>query len=56
MRAAGTPLSALRLAAPPGVDEVAFTGFTDVGRLIVRGKSPNAVFDDAEVKAVTTRL
>lgn len=58
------------LAAHSGVDEVAFTGSAEVGRLIVRaaagnlkkvtlelgGKSPHAVFDDAEVKAVTTRL
>ncbi|MFC5827349.1 aldehyde dehydrogenase family protein [Nonomuraea insulae] len=50
------------LAAHDGVDKVAFTGSTEVGRLIVRaaagnlkkvslelgGKSPNIVFDDAD--------
>ncbi|NUP02364.1 MAG: aldehyde dehydrogenase family protein [Streptomyces sp.] len=50
------------LAAHPGVDKVAFTGSTEVGKLIVRaaagnlkkvtlelgGKSPNIVFDDAD--------
>ena len=55
-----------RLAAHPGVDKVAFTGSTEVGRLIVRaaagnlkkvslelgGKSPNIVFDDADPAAV----
>ncbi|MFB9834279.1 aldehyde dehydrogenase family protein [Actinoallomurus acaciae] len=54
------------LAAHPGVDKVAFTGSTEVGRLIVQaaagnlkkvtlelgGKSPNVVFDDAEADAV----
>jgi len=53
------------LAAHPGVDKVAFTGSTEVGRLIVKaaagnlkkvslelgGKSPNVVFDDADVDA-----
>ncbi|MEJ2083152.1 MAG: aldehyde dehydrogenase family protein, partial [Acidobacteriota bacterium] len=53
------------LAAHPGVDKVAFTGSTEVGRLIVRaasndlkkvtlelgGKSPNVVFDDADLEA-----
>jgi phenylacetaldehyde dehydrogenase len=55
-----------RLAAHPGVDKVAFTGSTEVGRLIVQaaagnlkkvslelgGKSPNIVFDDADAAAV----
>src|SRR5580693_9071890 len=54
------------LAAHPLVDKVAFTGSTEVGRLIVQaaagnlkkvslelgGKSPNIVFDDAEDNAV----
>jgi phenylacetaldehyde dehydrogenase len=54
------------LAAHPAVDKVAFTGSTDVGRLIVHaaagnlkkvslelgGKSPNIVFADAEDRAV----
>ncbi len=54
------------LAAHPGVDKVAFTGSTDVGKLIVHaaagnlkkvslelgGKSPNIVFADAEDRAV----
>jgi aldehyde dehydrogenase (NAD+) len=49
----------------PGVDKVAFTGSTEVGRLIMSecaktnkrvtlelgGKSPNIVFDDADVEA-----
>jgi phenylacetaldehyde dehydrogenase len=53
------------LAAHPGVDKVAFTGSTDVGRLIVQaasrdlkkvslelgGKSPNIILDDADVDA-----
>ncbi|MBL8265399.1 aldehyde dehydrogenase family protein [Steroidobacter sp.] len=53
------------LAAHPGVDKVAFTGSTEVGRLIVKaaahdlkkvtlelgGKSPNIVLDDADVEA-----
>jgi phenylacetaldehyde dehydrogenase len=52
------------LAAHPDVDKIAFTGSTEVGKLIVQaaagnlkkvslelgGKSPNIVFDDAEVK------
>ena len=52
------------LAAHPGVDKVAFTGSTEVGRLIVRaaandlkkvslelgGKSPNIVFKDADLE------
>jgi len=51
------------LAAHPGVDKVAFTGSTEVGKLIVHaaagnlkkvslelgGKSPNIVFQDAEI-------
>jgi phenylacetaldehyde dehydrogenase len=55
-----------RLAAHPDVDKVAFTGSTEVGRLIVQaaagnlkkvslelgGKSPNIVFDDADSSAV----
>ncbi len=54
------------LAAHDGVDKVAFTGSTEVGKLIVQaaagnlkkltlelgGKSPNIVFDDAEDSAV----
>ena len=54
------------LAAHPGVDKVAFTGSTDVGKLIVHaaagnlkkvspelgGKSPNIVFSDADSSAV----
>ena len=53
------------LAAHPGVDKVAFTGSTEVGKLIVQaaandlkkvslelgGKSPNIVFKDADVDA-----
>lgn len=53
------------LAAHPGIDKVAFTGSTEVGRLIVRaasndlkkvtlelgGKSPNVVFGDADIKS-----
>lgn len=53
------------LAAHPGVDKIAFTGSTEVGRSIVRaaagnlkrvslelgGKSPNIVLDDADVDA-----
>jgi phenylacetaldehyde dehydrogenase len=52
------------LAAHPDVDKIAFTGSTEVGKLIVQaaadnlkkvtlelgGKSPNIVFDDADVK------
>src|SRR4051812_22874334 len=55
------------LAAYPGVDKIAFTGSTEVGRLIVHaaagnlkkvtlelgGKSPNIVFEDADVKQAT---
>jgi phenylacetaldehyde dehydrogenase len=51
------------LAAHPGVDKVAFTGSTEVGRLIVQaasrdlrkvslelgGKSPNIILDDADI-------
>ena len=54
------------LAAHPDVDKVAFTGSTEVGKLIVQaaagnlkkvslelgGKSPNIVFDDADAGAV----
>jgi phenylacetaldehyde dehydrogenase len=54
------------LAAHPDVDKVAFTGSTDVGKLIVHaaagnlkkvslelgGKSPNIVFEDAEDSAI----
>jgi phenylacetaldehyde dehydrogenase len=54
------------LAAHPDVDKVAFTGSTEVGKLIVQaatgnlkkvslelgGKSPNIVFDDAEAGAI----
>ena len=53
------------LAAHPDVDKVAFTGSTEVGKLIVQaaagnlkkvslelgGKSPNIVFDDADMQA-----
>ena len=52
------------MASHPDVDKIAFTGSTEVGKLIVQaaagnlkkvslelgGKSPNIVFDDAEVK------
>jgi phenylacetaldehyde dehydrogenase len=52
------------LAAHPGVDKIAFTGSTEVGKLIVKaaardlkkvslelgGKSPNIVFDDADLE------
>jgi phenylacetaldehyde dehydrogenase len=54
------------LVAHPGVDKVAFTGSTEVGKLILQaaagnlkkvslelgGKSPNIVFDDADTGAV----
>jgi phenylacetaldehyde dehydrogenase len=54
------------LAAHPDVDKVAFTGSTELGKLIVQaavgnlkkvslelgGKSPNIVFDDADAAAV----
>jgi acyl-CoA reductase-like NAD-dependent aldehyde dehydrogenase len=53
------------LAAHPMVDKIAFTGSTEVGKLIVQaagnlkkvtlelgGKSPNIVFDDASPEAV----
>jgi len=53
------------LAAHPGVDKVAFTGSTEVGKLIIQaaagnlkkvslelgGKSPNVIFDDADMDA-----
>jgi len=53
------------LASHPGVSKVAFTGSTDVGRLIVQaasrdlrkvslelgGKSPNIILDDADIDA-----
>jgi phenylacetaldehyde dehydrogenase len=53
------------LAAHPKVDKIAFTGSTEVGKLIVQaaagnlkkvslelgGKSPNLVFDDADIEA-----
>ena len=55
------------LAAHPDVDKIAFTGSTEVGKLIVQaaagnlkkvtlelgGKSPNIVFDDADLKHAT---
>jgi len=55
------------LAAHPGVDKVSFTGGTDTGRLVAQaaganitrlslelgGKSPNIVFDDADMEAAT---
>lgn len=51
----------------PGVDKVAFTGSTEVGKIIARaatgnlkkvslelgGKSPNVIFDDADIQAAT---
>ena len=54
------------IAAHPDVDKVAFTGSTEVGRLIIQaaagnlkkvslelgGKSPNVVFDDADMEKV----
>jgi len=53
------------LAAHPGVDKIAFTGSTEVGKLIVKaatgnlkkvslelgGKSPNIIFSDADIDA-----
>jgi phenylacetaldehyde dehydrogenase len=58
------------IAAHPGVDKVAFTGSTEVGREIVRaashnlkkvslelgGKSPMIVFDDVEVESIVPGL
>ncbi|MEN8374478.1 MAG: aldehyde dehydrogenase family protein [Gemmatimonadota bacterium] len=55
------------LVAHPGVDKIAFTGSTEVGRIIMRsaaesltqvslelgGKSPNIVFADADLKAAS---
>ena len=55
------------LAAHPGVDKIAFTGSTEVGKMIVHaaagnlkkvslelgGKSPNIVFVDADMQAAT---
>src|SRR6184192_232969 len=55
------------LAAHPDVDKIAFTGSTEVGRMIVQaaagnlkkvslelgGKSPNIVFDDADINKAT---
>ena len=60
------PVAVAALATHDDVDKVAFTGSTEVGRLIVQavagnlkkvtlelgGKSPNIVFDDAEAGAV----
>jgi phenylacetaldehyde dehydrogenase len=60
------PTAGAALAAHPDVDKVAFTGSTEVGKLIVQaavgnlkkvslelgGKSPNIVFDDADASAV----
>ena len=57
------------LAAHPDVDKIAFTGSTEVGKLIVQaatgnlkkvslelgGKSPNIVFDDADIEADDSR-
>jgi phenylacetaldehyde dehydrogenase len=57
------------LAAHPDVDKVAFTGSTEVGKLIVQaaagnlkkvslelgGKSPNMVFDDADMNSHHSR-
>ena len=57
------------LAAHPDVDKIAFTGSTEVGKLIVQaaagnlkkvslelgGKSPNIVFDDADMKSTIRR-
>jgi acyl-CoA reductase-like NAD-dependent aldehyde dehydrogenase len=59
-RAVGTPL-----VQHPGVDKISFTGSTEVGRMVQReasntlkrvtlelgGKSPNIVFNDADLKA-----
>jgi len=57
-------IAGARLAAHPDVDKIAFTGSTEVGRLIARasadsnlkrvslelgGKSPNIIFDDADL-------
>ena len=58
------------LAAHPDVDKVAFTGSTEVGKLILQaaagnlkkvslelgGKSPNVVFDDGDLKIGHLRL
>ena len=57
------------LAAHPDVDKVAFTGSTEVGKLIVQaaagnlkkvslelgGKSPNIIFDDADMRTTDSR-
>ncbi|MFP6564782.1 MAG: aldehyde dehydrogenase family protein [Myxococcota bacterium] len=59
------PTAGAALAAHPGVDKIAFTGSTEVGRLIQKaaagnlksvslelgGKSPNIVFADADIDA-----
>jgi phenylacetaldehyde dehydrogenase len=59
------PTAGARLADHPDVDKVAFTGSTEVGKLIVKastgnlkkvtlelgGKSPNIVFDDADFES-----
>ena len=59
------PTAGAPLVKHPGVDKIAFTGSTEVGRIIMRdaaqtmkrvtlelgGKSPNIVFDDADLDA-----
>jgi acyl-CoA reductase-like NAD-dependent aldehyde dehydrogenase len=59
------PTAGAALVRHPGVDKIAFTGSTDVGRIIMReaadtlkrvtlelgGKSPNVIFADADLKA-----
>jgi len=56
------------LSAHPGIDKIAFTGSTEVGKLIVQaasnnlkkvslelgGKSPNIIFDDANIEQAIT--
>ena len=63
------PTAGARIARHPDVDKVAFTGSTDVGRLVMRmaaetnlkrvslelgGKAPNIVFRDADMDAAVT--
>ncbi len=57
------PTAGAALAAHPGVDKIAFTGSTEVGKLVLRaaegnlkkvtlelgGKAPNIIFDDADI-------
>jgi acyl-CoA reductase-like NAD-dependent aldehyde dehydrogenase len=61
------PTTGSALVRHPGVDKVAFTGSTETGKLVIKdaadhlakvtlelgGKSPNIVFDDADLEAVT---